>query len=57
LARWIFGLDSIDVFTHVDLRDRALLGVLAYTFARIGTVVRLKVEDYLSIPKTLFAQI
>jgi site-specific recombinase XerD len=28
------------------LRDRALLGTLAYTFARIGAVVRLKVEDY-----------
>jgi hypothetical protein len=28
------------------LRDRALLGVLAYSFARIGAVVNLKVEDY-----------
>jgi site-specific recombinase XerD len=32
--------------THTGLRDRALLGVLAYTFARIGAVVNLKVEDY-----------
>src|SRR5246500_2382555 len=39
-------LNSIDIFTHVGLRDRALLGTLAYTFARIGAVVRLKVEDY-----------
>jgi integrase len=31
---------------HTGLRDRALLGVLAYTFARIGAVVSLKVEDY-----------
>jgi integrase/recombinase XerD len=31
---------------HTGLRDRALLGVLAYTFARIGAVVNLKVEDY-----------
>ena len=38
--------NSIDIFTHVGLRDRALLGTLAYTFARIGAVVRLKVEDY-----------
>jgi hypothetical protein len=28
--------NSIDIFTHVGLRDRALLGTLAYTFARIG---------------------
>ena len=35
-----------DIHTHTGLRDRALLGTLAYTFARIGSVVNLKVEDY-----------
>src|SRR6266478_10046607 len=39
-------LDAVDPSTHTGLRDRALLGVLAYTFARIGAVVNLKVEDY-----------
>jgi len=39
-------LNTVDTFTHTGLRDRALLGVLAYTFARIGSVVNLKVEDY-----------
>jgi hypothetical protein len=39
-------LDAVDGSTHTGLRDRALLGVLAYTFARIGAVVNLKVEDY-----------
>jgi site-specific recombinase XerD len=39
-------LGVIDASTHTGLRDRALLGVLAYTFARIGAVVNLKVEDY-----------
>ena len=39
-------LDAIDTFTHVGLRDRALLGTLAYIFARIGAVVKLEVEDY-----------
>jgi integrase len=29
-------LDAVDASTHTGLRDRALLGVLAYTFARIG---------------------
>jgi integrase/recombinase XerC len=33
-------LDAVDPSTHTGLRDRALLGVLAYTFARIGAVVR-----------------
>jgi len=39
-------LGAVDASTHTGLRDRALLGVLAYTFARIGAVVNLKVEDY-----------
>jgi site-specific recombinase XerD len=39
-------LGAIETSTHTGLRDRALLGTLAYTFARIGAVVNLKVEDY-----------
>src|ERR1700735_3495255 len=38
-------LGGIDTSTHTRLRARALLGALAYTFARIGAVVNLKVED------------
>ena len=30
----------------VGLRDRALIGVMAYTFARIGAVLSMRVEDY-----------
>jgi hypothetical protein len=37
---------AVETSTHTGLRDRALLGTLAYTFARIGAVVSLKVEDY-----------
>jgi site-specific recombinase XerC len=29
-------LDSIDVSTHAGLRDRALIGLMVYSFARIG---------------------
>src|ERR1700675_1656736 len=39
-------LDAIETSTNTGLRDRALLGTLACTFARIGAVVNLKVEDY-----------
>jgi site-specific recombinase XerD len=39
-------LNAVETSTHTGLRDRALIGVLAYTFARIGAVVNLKVEDY-----------
>jgi site-specific recombinase XerD len=39
-------LESIDISTVVGLRDRALIGVMTYTFARIGAVVAMRVEDY-----------
>jgi len=38
-------LDSMDA-TPVGLRDRALVAVMAFTFARVSAVVGLKVEDY-----------
>jgi site-specific recombinase XerD len=44
-------LDAIDVSHIVGLRDRALLGVTAYTFARIGAVVSLTPQDYFQIGK------
>jgi integrase/recombinase XerD len=39
-------LESIDVSHLVALRDRALLAVMAYTFARIGAIISLTPEDY-----------
>jgi site-specific recombinase XerD len=39
-------IESIDTSTLVGLRDRALIGVMTYAFARIGAVVAMRVEDY-----------
>jgi site-specific recombinase XerD len=39
-------LDSIDTSTIIGLRDRAIIGVMVYTFARVGAVVGMHVEDY-----------
>ena len=39
-------LDSIDTTTLIGLRDRALIGVMVYSFARVGAVVKMNVEDY-----------
>lgn len=39
-------LYSIDVDHVVGLRDRAVLGVLAYTGARVGAVARLRLGDF-----------
>jgi integrase/recombinase XerD len=43
-ARVLLG--SIDTSTVMGLRDRALIALMAYTFARIGAAVAMKVEDY-----------
>ncbi len=37
---------SINTGHVVGLRDRAVLGVLAYTGARIGAVAKLRLADY-----------
>jgi site-specific recombinase XerD len=39
-------LDSIYIGSVVGLRDRALIAVMIYSFARIGAVTAMKVEDY-----------
>jgi integrase/recombinase XerC len=38
-------LDSFDVTKPVGLRDRALIGLMVYSFARIGAALAMKVED------------
>src|SRR5918997_3693495 len=38
-------LDSIEVGSHAGLRDRALIGLMVYTFARIGAATAMRVED------------
>lgn len=39
-------LESIDVSHVVGLRDRALIGVMVYTFARVHAVLSLRIQDY-----------
>jgi len=39
-------LAGMDVSSVVGLRDRAIIAVMTYTFARVGAVVALTVEDY-----------
>jgi len=38
-------LDSISGTSPIDLRDKALIGLMLYSFARIGAVVAMRVED------------
>ncbi len=39
-------LDTIDTGTPIGLRDRALIGTMVYTFARVNAVLDMKVKDY-----------
>src|SRR5213075_2374593 len=39
-------LDSIRIDSIVGLRDRALIGLMCYSFARVSAAVHMKVEDY-----------
>jgi integrase len=39
-------LDSIDATGLIGLRDRALIALMCYTFARVGAAVGMRVEDY-----------
>jgi integrase len=38
-------LDAIDVSKAVGLRDRALIGLMVFSFARIGAALSMKVQD------------
>lgn len=44
--------ESLPVDTLVGLRDRALIGLMAYTFARIGAALAMDVGDYWQEGKT-----
>jgi site-specific recombinase XerD len=44
-TEWRTLLDSIPAVTLRDLRDRALIATLTYSFARINAALKMKVED------------
>ena len=39
-------LDSIKPDTLMGLRDRALIALMVFTFARVGAAVKMRVHDY-----------
>src|ERR671916_851522 len=41
----------------VGLRDRALIGTLLYTFARIGAATALRVEDYYPVGRRMWLRL
>ena len=39
-------IDAIDTTSLPGLRDRALIGLMVYTFARVGAAISMRVEDF-----------
>jgi integrase len=50
-------LDRIDIATHAGLRDRALIGLIVYSFARIGAALGMAVEDVFTQNRRLWARL
>ena len=50
-------LDSIDTSTYAGLRDRALLGLMVYSFARIGAALGMAVEDVFTQNRRLWVRL
>jgi site-specific recombinase XerD len=50
-------LDSIDATTPAGLRDRALIALMVYSFARIGAALGMKVEDVFTQNRRLWVRL
>ena len=50
-------LESIDTSTVVGLRDRALIGLMVYSFARIGAALGMTVEDVYTQNRRLWVRL
>ena len=50
-------LDSIDVTTPAGLRDRALIGLMVYSFARIGAAIGMTVTDVYTQNRRLWVRL
>ena len=50
-------LDSIDVTTPAGLRDRALIALMVYSFARIGAALRMRVDDAYTQDRRLWVRL
>jgi site-specific recombinase XerD len=50
-------IDAIDATTVIGLRDRALIGLMVYSFARIGAAIGMRVEDVYSQNRRLWVRL
>jgi integrase len=50
-------LDAIDISTPIGLRDRALIGLMIYSFARIGAALSMRVADVFTQNRRLWVRL
>jgi site-specific recombinase XerC len=50
-------LDAIDTTSVIGLRDRALIGLMVYPFARIGAAIGMRVEDVYTQNRRLWVRL
>ena len=50
-------LDTIDITTPIGLRDRALIGLMVYSFARVGAALGMQVEDVFTQGRRLWVRL
>ena len=50
-------IDAIDTTTVIGLRDRALIGLMVYSFARIGAAIGMRVDDVYSQNRRLWVRL
>lgn len=50
-------LDSLDISTPTGLRDRALIALMVFSFARIGAALAMKVEDVYTQNRRLWVRL
>ena len=50
-------IDAIDTTTVIGLRDRALIGLMVYSFARIGAAIGMRVEDVFQQNRRLWVRL
>jgi integrase len=50
-------IDAIDITRAIGLRDRALIGLMVYSFARIGAAIGMRVEDVYSQYRRLWVRL
>jgi site-specific recombinase XerD len=50
-------LDCIDVSTPIGLRDRALIGLMVFSFARVGAALAMRVDDVYTQNKRLWVRL